>query len=401
MMGRENIRQETQSGLPRGWRRVRIGDVVTVLPGQHILEADYVQHKCGIGYITGPADFGYEKPLITKWTEKPKATCEPIDVLVTVKGAGVGKINLAPDEKAAIGRQLMAIRPDLDTLNLRFLFYFLRSCIQHFQDTATGSTVPGLDRDSIESLCMPLPPLDEQKRIVAILNVQLPAVEKARKAIEQNCNNAKLLPMSYLRELFSKLKGDIQRTATLGDILYLRKDVIHPYNKPRGPAVFIGLEHVESGTRKLCGSQPVEMSELTGRKPRFHKGDIVYGYLRPYLNKVWVADFDGLCSVDQYVYEVNKDEALNHYVAWFMRSPIYLEDSPVGKTHGWLPRIRTDEVARIEMVLPSISEQEKIVDAIHAKMKVFDTIISSTKEQLTCVGNYPYALLNQAFSGSL
>ena len=37
------------------------------------------------------------------------------------------------------------------------------------------------------------------------------------------------------------------------------------------------------------------MSKLTGRKPKFYKGDIVYGYLRPYLNKVWIAEFDGLC----------------------------------------------------------------------------------------------------------
>jgi len=42
--------------------------------------------------LDGPADFGVTKPAITKWTEKPRVLCEPIDVLVTVKGAGVGKM---------------------------------------------------------------------------------------------------------------------------------------------------------------------------------------------------------------------------------------------------------------------------------------------------------------------
>ena len=56
------------------------------------------------------------------------------------------------------------------------------------------------------------------------------------------------------------------------------------------------------------------MSKLTGRKPRFANGDIVYAYLRPYLNKVWVAEFDGLCSVDQFAYKVQGDSLDTEYV---------------------------------------------------------------------------------------
>ena len=66
------------------------------------------------------------------------------------------------------------------------------------------------------------------------------------------------------------------------------------------------------------------MSRLGGRKPRFYRGDILYGYLRPYLNKVWIAEFDGLCSVDQYVYRVDASVADTEFIAWFMRSPVYL-----------------------------------------------------------------------------
>ena len=94
-------------------------------------------------------------------------------------------------------------------------------------------------------------------------------------------------------------------TVRLGDLLRLRKDVVHPRNRPKGKSIFVGLEHVESGTGNRIGSAELEMDELTGRKPQFKMGDIVYGYLRPYLNKVWPAEFDGLCSVDQYVYEVD------------------------------------------------------------------------------------------------
>jgi type I restriction enzyme S subunit len=51
---------------------------------------------------------------------------------------------------------------------------------------------------------------------------------------------------------------------------------------------------------------------MTGRKPTFKRGHIVYGYLRPYLNKVWVADFDGCSSVDQFAFDVNPELASRH-----------------------------------------------------------------------------------------
>src|SRR5712692_4427665 len=150
------------------------------------------------------------------------------------------------------------------------------------------------------------------------------------------------------------------RSVRLGDLLQLRKDVVHPRDNPKGPAVFVGLEHIESGTGRRIGKVDVDMSHLTGRKPRFQRGDIVYGYLRPYLNMVWLAEFDGLCSVDQYVYAVRSDLADAEYLAWFMRSPVYLARAPIKATPGQLPRIRTEEVAAVILDLPPLPEQRRI-----------------------------------------
>ena len=69
----------------------------------------------------------------------------------------------------------------------------------------------------------------------------------------------------------------------------------------------MGLEHVEPQTGRRIGSIPIDLATMTGRKARFLPGDIVYGYLRPYLNKVWIAAFEGFCWVDQYVFIVDAD----------------------------------------------------------------------------------------------
>jgi hypothetical protein len=72
-------------------------------------------------------------------------------------------------------------------------------------------------------------------------------------------------------------------TVPLGTVLRLRKDVVHPRDNPTGAGTFVGLEHVEPASGQRVGSFDIDLSKLTGRKPRFFRGDIVYGYLRPYL----------------------------------------------------------------------------------------------------------------------
>jgi type I restriction enzyme S subunit len=144
--------------------------IAEVIAGQHIMAGVYNENGKGFPYITGPADFGPQFPEIRRWTHAPKSTALTGDVLLTVKGAGVGKINLAPSCEVAIGRQLMAIRPNNNYLLKEYLFYFLFHKFEHFREIATATTVPGFKKKDVEELSVPLPALDEQGRIVAYLN---------------------------------------------------------------------------------------------------------------------------------------------------------------------------------------------------------------------------------------
>ena len=169
---------------------------------------------------------------------------------------------------------------------------------------------------------------------------------------------------------------------TLGELLILRNEIVHPRDNPSGPDVFVGLEHVESGTGRRIGSEPIEKTQMTGRKARFRAGDIVYGYLRPYLNKVWVADFDGLCSVDQYVYRVDPHRVDADYLAWFMRSPLFLSRAPVDSGPGQLPRIRLNEIAQVEIDLPPLVEQRRHSENLAGHMSAAARTRAPTQSQL-------------------
>lgn len=157
----------------------------------------------------------------------------------------------------------------------------------------------------------------------------------------------------------------------LREVLDLRNEIVHPRDHPVGDGVFVGLEHIEPGTGRRIGSVQIRLQDLSGRKARFYPGDIVYGYLRPYLNKVWRADIDGYCSVDQYVFKV-RPGVNGDYVTAFLRSPQFLGRAPIDTTPGQLPRIRTEEVLSVEIPMPPLDDQLRVAARLTARLAATD-----------------------------
>ena len=152
-------------GARTSWRKGELADVIELISGQHLLPDEFNLEKRGIPYLTGPSDFGEEHPVITRWTEYPKATADSGDILITVKGSGIGKTNVLVAGPVAIGRQLMAIRAT--GADPYFVLLVVRRAAEHFQASKTGIAIPGIGRSEVLRLRTVLPDLPEQRRIVA------------------------------------------------------------------------------------------------------------------------------------------------------------------------------------------------------------------------------------------
>ena len=142
-----------------GWSVVDLGDIADLISGQHIDASDYNNEQRGIGYLTGPSDFGERNPVVTKWTEHPKRTALRGDILITVKGSGVGSVNVMNEDELAISRQLMAVR--LNATDLDLVYYSLEAGFEHFQALATGAAIPGISRADVLGFKIALPPQEE------------------------------------------------------------------------------------------------------------------------------------------------------------------------------------------------------------------------------------------------
>ena len=163
------------------WPLVELGEVCSLISGQHINTEDYNTVGDGIGYLTGPADFGDEITTFSKWTIKPKVMAYKGDILITVKGSGLGKVVLLEAEEAAISRQLMAIRV-ADAVP-QYVYSQLSGMYDHIQSVGGGAAIPGITRDDVLKLILPLPSLKEQEEIVSVLNREREVVGSNRELI--------------------------------------------------------------------------------------------------------------------------------------------------------------------------------------------------------------------------
>lgn len=201
--------KESQAGsansrkLPAGWRWARLGEVCEIIAGQSPPGETYRKHPEGPPFFQGKADFGLRYPVPRTWCVSPTKIALPGDILISVR-APVGPTNIA-DRECCIGRGLAAIRPG-DQADRDFILAALRLFETTLVKLGSGSTFSAINRKDLENLIIPLPPIDEQKRITVFLNEQMAAVERARVATEAQLNSINKLPAVLLRRAF---RGDI------------------------------------------------------------------------------------------------------------------------------------------------------------------------------------------------
>ena len=143
----------------------------------------------------------------------------------------------------------------------------------------------------------------------------------------------------------------------LSDIVVFHRDIVISENGVN----YLGLASVESQTGELSGVQ----EESAGQAFIYEKGDILYGRLRPYLNKVIVAENNGICSTEFHVMRImDTSTVLPEYVAAILRSDLTLSQTKHMMTGNTHPRISNDDVRNLYIPVPDIAVQEKIVDEL-------------------------------------
>ena len=174
-----NVDDEIPFELPDGWAFVRLKELWELISGRDLSPSEYNADGVGIPYITGASNFAGGKVELVRWTTSPQVITETGDLLLTCKGT-IGEMAFNDFGSAHIARQIMAIRNTF-ALNSEYLALCMSFYINAIKNAAKG-LIPGISREDILNLILPVPPLNYQARsvekVTEVTNV-LGTVEKS------------------------------------------------------------------------------------------------------------------------------------------------------------------------------------------------------------------------------
>lgn len=243
-----------------------------------------------------------------------------------------------------------------------FLCQYINTQTDHLRSVlATGNGQPNLNTKLIREIRVPFPPLPEQRAIAEALSDVDGLIGALDKLIAKK-RAIKLAAMQQLLTGKTRLPGfhGAWERKRLGEIASIRNQKILPANiAPETPCV--ELEHIGQNDGRLLDCSTAQGS--TSTKYRFLTDDVLFGRLRSYLRKYWLADRDGICTTEIWPLAVNDQQAVASFLYAIVQTDWFVEASSISYgTH--MPRADWGVMRNLEVHLPQVDEQHAIASVL-------------------------------------
>ena len=278
--------------------------------------------------------------------------------------------------------------------------YFLKYSIgvidleKEVDNAVKGKT---LNKEKMKNLDIPLPPLEEQKRIVAKLDNLFAKIDKAMALHQKNIDEANVFMASVLNDVFVELEEKYEKKQ-LNEIVIFGGKNISTLEYPN--LIYFSLEDVEAQTGKILNYKTANEAGVKGTAVRFDENVVLYSKLRPYLNKVIVPNLEG-CSTTELVVLKPKDKLDKYFLASYLRSSNivnFLNNDSMGAK---MPRTNMKTFRNLEISFPPYETQQKVVSYLDEISQKMEKIKQIQKEKMQSLKALKASILDQAFKGEL
>lgn len=361
--------KQTELGvIPQDWEVAPLGDIMNFQNGVNAVRSAYgkgIKFANVLEVITNP--YLQEDDIPGRISVSANAihsySVRNGDVLFnrtseTQKEIGLASVYVG-SEPVVFGGFVIRGRLTTDRLLPVFAGYGLRGkCVRdQLVALGQGAVRANIGQSDLKTVAIPLPPQREQQAVAEALSDADALID----SLEQLLAKKRQIKQGAMQELLTgkkRLPGfstEWNRIA-FGEIVRPRKQRVDP--RRSGPHEFcIELENIEQGTGCLSGF--VTTGEESSLKSVFQKGDVLFGKLRAYLRKYWLADRDGVCSTEIWVLTASRPQLIPPFLFQIVRMNRFIEAaSEAYGTH--MPRSDWNVVKTYEVLLPSIAEQTAI-----------------------------------------
>lgn len=400
----------SKTKLPKDWQIKTLGEVCETTSGGTPSRGNASYYNGTIPWVkSGELNKGVIYDTEEKITEEaiknssakifPKGT-----LLIALYGATIGKLAFLGVD-AATNQAVCGIYQN-DSIDSKYIYNFLFHKKQDLVKQGIGGAQPNISQTILKKLAIPLPPLETQQAIVSKLEELFSALDKGIEDLKTAQQQLKTYRQSVLKWAFEgKLtnenvkEGELPEgweSKTFDDIIEISKEKYKPNNSES--KFYIGLEHIEKNLGVLTPECGIE--EIKTLKNKFNTGEILYGKLRPYLNKVYLAKENGVCSTDILVLKT-RENCNAQFLTHLMLGVDFVNTMSENTSGVNLPRVSTKFILEYPIKLPPIKEQQRIVQEIESRLSVADKMEESIAQSLQQAEALRQSILKKVFSGEL
>jgi type I restriction enzyme S subunit len=363
--------KQTEVGvIPEDWDPVALGEIGVFSKGQGIKkdEASSGDIPC-VRYgelYTHHNDIIHEfNSFISDEVSKSSKKLKKGDILFAGSGETKGEIGkcaaYVEDKNAFAGGDIVILSPQKG--DSTFLGYLLNtpSVIKQKASKGQGDAIVHISAKALASIQIPFPSLSEQRAISTVLNDVDAMIESLDKLIAKK-RDIKQAAMQSL--LTGKIRlpefCDKWEKKKFNELAFLRRNRIDP-NHDDPHEFCIELENIEKVTGRLMGwSEPKNFSSL---KTSFDIGDVLFGKLRAYLRKYWLATRPGVCSTEIWVLSPKPNHILSAYLYQLVTTNWFI-DAAINAYGTHMPRSDWKVIKELEVLIPKIPEQSAIAEGL-------------------------------------
>lgn len=260
---------------------------------------------------------------------------------------------------------------------------------------------------------IPVPPLAEQERIAAFLDAECAEIDTVLEKTRASIEEYKKLKQAVITQAVTKgIRGDRPMKNSsiewIGDIpaewsvvpfskfARVSANLVNPSDYQ--DYLQVSPENIEKDSGKLLPCKTVSEVGVESWNHFFHKGQILYSKIRPKLNKVCIAPFDGLCSAD--MYPIDTDNISKFVVYTILSNDFNQQVAMITENRVKMPKINQKELSKIIVVLPADRmEQQEIVDYLDGECGKIDALAAKKQQYLTEIENYKKSLIYEYVTG--
>jgi type I restriction enzyme S subunit len=401
-----------QKMIPHNWVLVISSAIIDVRDGTHDTPR-YVDN--GIPLITSKnlkerqIDFANISLISLEDHNKisDRSGVEKGDVLFAMIGT-IGNPAIIKTQKIFSIKNVGLFKRNENVILSKFLQFFLSSKTFEHQlqsrKLIKGTTQKFITLGNLRDIIIPLPPLKEQQHIVLKLEEFFSSLDKGIESLKTAQQQLKVYRQAVLKYAFKgkltnkNVNGELPEGwewVTVFDIVEKKSIKVLPSEMP--DAKFIGMDCIEPHSLKPTFTY--NFGEFKSAGNYFEKDQVLYGRMRPYLNKVYKSEFVGTCS-GEFIILSCKADFKPDLLKYIFHSKEFVRYSN-NKTSGDRPRVTFEDISDYPIVKPPLEEQQSIIKEIESRLSVCDKIEESIKQSLAQAEALRQSILKKAFEGKL